>query len=173
MFPMLAVARGVIVGIMSTILVVHHSPTTATRSLASLVLDATRDAAEQANEVIGNPADKIDVVEVKALEPHVEQLREADAVIFGTTANFGYISGALKHYFDSTFMEIGEDLKGLPISWWIRGGYDTTGASKAMQSITTGYGWSPVVPPVEFVGDVEPHADELREMAQAVVGALV
>ena len=161
---------------MPTLLVVHHSPSPATRALSSFVLDASRSAAEQANEVLtgsDGEAHTIDVVEVHALEPHVEQLREADAVIFGTTANFGYISGALKHYFDSTFMEIGEELRGIPMSWWIRGGFDTTGASKAMQAITTGYGWSPVVPPVEFTGDIEPHHEELRDMAQAVVGALI
>lgn len=158
---------------MPTILVVHHSPTDTTRGVASLVLDATKEAARQVNEVAADPSDRIDVTEVNALEPRVGQLRDADAIIFGTTANFGYISGALKHYFDSTFMEIGEDLKGLPMSWWIRGGYDTTGASKVMRSITTGYGWSPVVPPVEFVGEVEPHTAELRDMAQAVVGALI
>lgn len=163
-------------GGMPTLLVVHHSPSPATRALSSFVLDASRSAAEQANEVLtgsDGEAHTIDVVEVHALEPHVEQLREADAVIFGTTANFGYISGALKHYFDSTFMEIGEELRGIPMSWWIRGGFDTTGASKAMQTITTGYGWSPVVPPVEFTGDIEPHHEELRDMAQAVVGALI
>lgn len=192
---MLAGRRRRIVGFMPTVLVVHHSPTPAVRALADFVLDASRSAAAEANEVLGAASGSghagasagsagrdrstgagsglIDVVEVNALEPHVEQLREADAVIFGTTANFGYISGALKHYFDSTFMEIGEELRGIPMSWWIRGGFDTTGASKAMQAITTGYGWSPVAPPVEFTGEVEPHHDELRDMAQAVVGALL
>lgn len=156
-------------GDMSQLLVIHHSPTPTTRALADFVLDATRGAANQANEVL--PANgQISVEEVDALHPHVEQLREADGMIFGTTANFGYISGALKHYFDSTFMSIGEELRGTPISWWIRGGFDVTGAAKAMRTITTGYGWSPAAAPVEFTGDIEPHYSELKEMAEAVVG---
>lgn len=174
---MLVVRSRRIVGFMPTVLVVHHSPTPATRALADCVLDATRSAATEASEFLtadgDGGAEGITVCEVDALHPDVGQLREAGAVIFGTTANFGYISGALKHYFDSTFMDIGEQLQGIPMSWWIRGGYDTTGASKAMTSITTGYGWSPVAPPVEFTGEIEPHLAELREMAQAVVGALV
>lgn len=154
---------------MSTILVVHHSPTPATRGLADFLLDATRDAAEMANEVLGSEQ-RIDVVEVNALEPDIDQLQAADGLILGTTANFGYISGALKHYFDSTFYAVQQDKRGLPMSWWIRGGYDTTGAAKAMRSITTCYEWQPCAEPVEFTGDIEPHHEELKDMAQAVVG---
>ena len=106
---------------MSTILVVHHSPTPATRGLADFLLDATRDAADMANEVLGSEQ-RIDVVEVNALEPDIDQLQAADGLILGTTANFGYISGALKHYFDSTFYAVQQDKRGLPMSWWIRGG---------------------------------------------------
>ncbi|WP_288814903.1 flavodoxin family protein [uncultured Corynebacterium sp.] len=158
---------------MAKILVIHHSPTPATRALSDFVLDAARAAADMVNELL--PADQraqqgIEIQEVNALEPDVEQLRDAAGVIFGTTANFGYISGALKHYFDSTFYAVGEDLRGIPMSWWIRGGYDTTGAAKAMRSITTGYGFSPCAEPVEFTGEIEPHHGELEEMAQAVVG---
>lgn len=158
---------------MPTILVVHHSPTPTTRSLADFILDAARDASAQANELLGTSgAEAIEVVEVNALEPNVEQLLAADGLILGTTANFGYISGALKHYFDSTFYQVQQDKRGLPMSWWIRGGYDTTGAAKAMRSITTGYEWEPCAAPVEFTGAPEPHHSELEEMAQAVVGVV-
>lgn len=159
-------------GGMPTLLIVHHSPSRSTTAIADLVIDAARDAATHVNqEALLDEALAVEVV--NPLEPSVEQLREADALIFGTTANFGYISGALKHYFDSTFMHIGEDLRGIPMSWWIRGGYDVTGARKAMASITTGYGWSPTVPPVEFTGEIEPQQADLADMAQAVVGQLV
>lgn len=166
-----------------TILVVHHSPTEKAQKLADTVLAAARAATEEVNvelgaaaggepgEGAGQPA--VQVLERQALEPDVEELRGADAVILGTTANFGYISGALKHYFDTVYVPVLEEKKATPTSWWIRGGYDTTGAEKAMRSILTGLEWETVAEPVEFTGDIEPHLAELEAMAQAVVGQAV
>ncbi len=152
------------------VLVVHHSPSPVLQGISSTVLDATRSAAHAVAEETGDP---IDVRERQALEPDVDELLQADAVILGTPANFGYISGALKHYFDSTFLSVQSEKKGLPFSWWIRGGKDTTGAEKAMRSITTGLGWDLAAEPVAFVGDPEPYENALEEMAQTVVASLV
>lgn len=166
-----------------TILVVHHSPTAKAQKLADTVLAAARAAAEEVNAELGEAAGgepgegagqpAVQVLERQALEPDVEELRGADAVILGTTANFGYISGALKHYFDTVYVPVLEEKKATPTSWWIRGGYDTTGAEKAMRSILTGLEWETVAEPVEFTGDIEPHLAELEAMAQAVVGQAV
>lgn len=162
---------------MATVLIVHHSPSPVTAALASSVIDAARSAATEANQSLGLEGDKaIRIVERHPLDPEftadalAEELIAADAVIFGTTANFGYISGALKHYFDSTFMAAREKTEGKPVSWWIRGGYDTTGAAKAMRSLTTGFDLRVAAEPVEFTGEWEPRQDELTTMAQAVVG---
>lgn len=162
---------------MTTVLIVHHSPSPVTAALSSFVLDAARSAAAEANEGLGLAGEHaVRIVERHPLDPELsaEQLAEeligADAVIFGTTANFGYISGALKHYFDSTYMVAREQTAGKPVSWWIRGGYDTTGAAKAMRSLTTGFEMRVAAEPVEFTGEWEPHQDELATMAQALVG---
>lgn len=154
-----------------TILVVHHSPTEKAQKLADTVLSAARAAADEVNTELDGAA--VEIVERQALEPDVEELRGADAVILGTTANFGYISGALKHYFDTVYVPMLEEKKATPTSWWIRGGYDTTGAEKAMRSILTGLEWDTVAEPVEFTGEIEPHLAELEAMAQAVVGQAV
>ncbi|WP_295645945.1 NAD(P)H-dependent oxidoreductase [uncultured Corynebacterium sp.] len=162
---------------MTTVLIVHHSPSPVTAALSSFVLDAARSAAAEANEGLGLKGEHaVRIVERHPLDPELsaEQLAEemigADAVIFGTTANFGYISGALKHYFDSTYMAAREQTAGKPVSWWIRGGYDTTGAAKAMRSLTTGFEMRVAAEPVEFTGEWEPHQDELATMAQSLVG---
>ena len=159
------------------ILIVHHSPTGKLRSLTDTVVRAAEGAATEVNRTL--PADSgLEVRERNALEPDTAELLGASALIFGTTANFGYISGALKHYFDSTFMQVTRDAeegdytaRAVPFSYWIRGGYDTTGAEKAMESITTGYGWTSATPPVCFTGDPDPHVGELRELAENTVGA--
>lgn len=160
---------------MTKILIVHHSPTPKVQHLAEVVIDAAREAADMINKDDSMPGN-VEIVERHPLDDVsqdelVEELLSADAVLFGTTANFGYISGALKHYFDVVFIQANEKTTGLPISWWIRGGKDTTGASKAMNSLTTGMNMDVAAEPVEFVGDVEPHEAELQEMAQALVGA--
>lgn len=156
------------------LLVVHHSPTDKLRGITDIVLHAARAAAAEANATLP-PELQLEVRERNALEPDTGELLAASALVFGTTANFGYISGALKHYFDSTFMRTTQDDRytahTVPCSWWIRGGYDTTGAEKAMDSITTGYGWRRAVDPVCFTGDPEPHTGELRELAENIVGA--
>lgn len=159
---------------MAKILVVHHSPTDKARFIADTVLDAARSAAAEANstlEIDPDHQDAVVVIERAALDPDAQELRGADAIILGTTANFGYISGALKHYFDSVFNDVAEEKSGLPMSWWIRGGYDTTGAEKAMRSITTGLGWELAAEPIEFTGDPAERVEALRAMAETVVGA--
>ena len=46
------------------------------------------------------------------------------------------------------------------MSWWILGGYDVTGAAKAIRSLTTGFGWEIAAEPVEFVGDPDDAMNE-------------
>ncbi|WP_101652475.1 flavodoxin family protein [Brevibacterium ihuae] len=144
---------------MSTVLLVHHSPTPATEALA-----------EAARAGLSMPElEGVEFVEKQALEATSEDLLAADAIVLGTTANFGYISGALKHFFDSTYTATREQTAGRPFSYWIHGGYDTTGAERAMESITTGYGWEKVCTPVVFTGEVtEEHTAALTEMAATV-----
>ena len=131
-----------------TLLVVHHSPT----PLLGAVRDAALDGARHPD------IEGVNFRVVEALNATAADVLAADAYLLGTSANFGYISGALKHFFDSTFAEVnaateaGEIPKGRPVSWWIRGGHDVTGAAKAIRSLTTGFGWEIAAEPVEFVG---------------------
>lgn len=130
---------------MPRLLIVHHSPTPRVAAIAAAVVRGGRTAADEG----------VEVVERAALDADAADLLGADAVILGTTANFGYISGALKHFFDTTFTQTHEQTRGLAFSYWIHGGHDTTGAEQAMRSITTGYGFRLAADPVVCVGDVD------------------
>src|SRR5699024_7541008 len=143
------------------------------RPIARRVIEKCREAAAQAAEALGESAPRIEVVERRALEPDKAELLAADAVIFGTTANFGYISGALKHYFDTLFYEVKEDTTGPSSAWWIRRGFDTAGAEKAIDAIITGLEWEVVADPVAFTGDPAEQQDQLDTMAEATVDALL
>jgi hypothetical protein len=71
-----------------TLLVVHHTPSPSTRELLKAVLSGTRDPDIEGVDVVVRPA-------LAAVLPDV---LGADGYLFGTTANFGCMSGALKHY---------------------------------------------------------------------------
>ena len=71
-----------------TLLVVHHTPSPSTRELLEAVLAGARDP----------DIDGVDVVVRPALAAVIPDMLDADGYLFGTTANFGYMSGALKHY---------------------------------------------------------------------------
>lgn len=153
-----------------TLLVVHHSPTPLLRAVRDAALDGARHP-----EIEG-----VNVRVVEALEATADDVLAADAYLLGTSANFGYISGALKHFFDSTFAEVnvaaeaGEIPKGRPVSWWIRGGYDVTGAAKAIRSLTTGFGWEIAAEPVEFVGEPDDATNErLLELGGTMAALLM
>lgn len=146
---------------MASVLLVHHSPSPATARIA--------EAAEAGLRMpeLGD----IDVVVRPALEASVDDVLAADAYVLGTTANFGYISGALKHFFDTTYDAVREPTAGRPFSYWIHGGYDTTGAERAMSQITTGLGWSLVFDPLVLTGEVTDDDLETATELAATVAA--
>ena len=82
---------------MARLLIVHHSPTPTVRSLADAVVAGAHDDAIEGVEVVVRPA----------LEATAADVLAADGYLLGTPANFGYMSGALKHFFDTIFLEAG------------------------------------------------------------------
>jgi multimeric flavodoxin WrbA len=71
-----------------TLLVVHHTLSPTTRELLEAVLAGANDP----------EIDGVDVVSRPALAATLPDMLDADGYLFGTTANFGYMSGALKQY---------------------------------------------------------------------------
>ncbi|MBE7323698.1 flavodoxin family protein [Nocardioides sp. Y6] len=147
----------------SRLLVVHHSPTRVSRALTEAVLGGTRDPE------LAELGTDVEVVVRGALEATADDVQAADGLLLGTTANFGYMSGALKHFFDSTFLALGgalsDDGQGsgepaapgqkLPFGLWVHGRYDTTGATRSVLSITQALPWRQAVAPLEVLGDLD------------------
>ena len=145
------------------LLVIHHSPTRAMQALTDQVLAGTRDESIQDVEVVDRPA--LDFATGDATH---QDLLDAHGYVLGTTANFGYMSGALKHVFDATFLQIGGALdpsgaagdsegrtKGRPFGLYVHGRYDTTGAVRSVLSITGALGWKQGYDVLEAMGDVD------------------
>jgi len=161
---------------MARLLVVHHSPTADVRALTEQVLAGTRDDAIDGVEVVVRPA----------LEATADDVLEADGYLLGTPANFGYMSGALKHFFDSTFLAVGGSLSATgapdesegrtgrrPYGLWVHGRYDTVGAVRSVQSIVGALGWRQSADVLEVLGDVGPTHLEAAYDLGGTLAALV
>jgi NAD(P)H-dependent FMN reductase len=146
---------------MTTVLVVHHTPSPACQALLEAAL------AGLADEALGG----LDVRVRPALTAGVADLLEADGVVLGTPANMGYMSGALKHFLDQAYYPALMATVGLPWGLWVHGQNGTTGAVRSVVQVAGALKWRDVAAPVEVIG--EPSRDDLaacRDLA-ATVGA--
>jgi multimeric flavodoxin WrbA len=155
---------------MSRLLIVHHSPTPTVRSLTDAVVAGANDDAIEGVEVVVR----------EALEASAADVLEADGYLLGTTANFGYMSGALKHFFDTIFLEAGGALTDdgsagpgrggrKPFGLWAHGRYDTTGAVRSVLTIVGALPWTQAAEVLEVLGEV---GDEERGTAYELGGTL-
>ena len=164
-------------GDMAHLLVIHHSPTQSVQQLLEAALRGANHPDIEGVQVTSRPA------LAWAREEEDETLiQQADGYLFVTPANFGYMSGALKHVFDSTFLKIGGSLSddgsasggeaatqrrlyGLIV----HGRYDTTGAVRSVEGIVGGLGWRRGGEILEAMGDVTQEDLEAAEDLGATI----
>lgn len=144
---------------MATLLHVHHTTSPAMHSLFGAVQSGATDP-----QIEG-----VDVITVAALEATAHHVLGADGYLLGTPANLGYMSGALKHFFDQIYYPCLEATVARPFGLYVHGNNDTAGAIRAAESITSGLGWAQVVKPVTVVGA----ADKIAVQACWELGATV
>ena len=115
----------------------------------------------------------VEVRAVRALEAGLDDLLAADAVIFGTPENFGFMSGGLKDFFDRTFYPAQGRVDRLPYAIFVVAGNDGTGAVTSIQRIARGYPRREVADPVVVRGEPTQH-DVLRceDLGQALAAGL-
>ncbi len=113
------------------LLIVAHAPSPNTRKLAEAALRGARH----------QDIDQVSSSWIPPLEAGADDVRAADGIILGTTENLGYMSGALKDFFDRTYYEVIEEKQGLPCAVYIRAGLDGTGTRRALESILGGLRW--------------------------------
>ncbi|MEJ2016377.1 MAG: flavodoxin family protein [Limibacillus sp.] len=135
------------------LLIVGHVPSPNTQRL--------RDAAlEGAHE--GTP-----------FEAGPEEVKAASAILLGTTENLGYMSGALKDFFDRIYYPCLEETQGLPFALYIRAGHDGTGTTRAVEGITTGLRWRAVEEPLICRGEwADAFLGQVRERGMLLAAGL-
>ncbi len=120
------------------LLIIAHAPSDNTQHLRDAVLKgATHIDIENVVVVMRAP-----------LDTQPADIIAADAIILGTTENFGYMAGLVKDVFDRCFYPCLEHTEGMPFAFYVRAGLDGTGTCTAIKSITKGLRWKLVQEPL-------------------------
>lgn len=126
------------------LLIVYHSQSGRTETMAHAVLDGARDPL----------IESVDVRFLRAASAGPDDLLWAHGLLLGTPENFGYMSGALKDFFDRTFYPVEGRIQSLPYAAFVSAGNDGTGAIRAIRRIANGYPLKEVQEPLIARGDV-------------------
>lgn len=114
-----------------TLLIVHHTVSERTRRMLDAVLEGANEDEIEGVRVVARPA----------LEAGVADVLAAKGFVLGTPANIGYMSGALKHFFDQVYYPCREQTAGSPYGLYVHGNLDLTGCLRAVRTCTTGMMW--------------------------------
>ena len=132
-------------------------------SMFEAVMSGASDSRIEGVEVVARPALVASAVEVL----------EADGYVLGSPANLGYISGALKHFFDQIYYPCLAATAQRPYGLYLHGNNDTIGAQRAVETIVTGLQWRRAQEPVSVLGEPSPQQLEAcRELGAALAAGL-
>jgi NAD(P)H-dependent FMN reductase len=145
------------------LLIVHHTASPALHTMFDAVMSGATDPRIEDVDVVARPALVATAVDVL----------EADGYVLGTPANLGYMSGALKHFFDQIYYPCLEATVGRPFGLYVHGNNDTTGAERAVEQITTGLRWRQAHDHVRIIGPPDRYdVDACWELGAAIAGGL-
>lgn len=145
------------------LLIVAHAPSPNTAKLRDAVIAGAR----------GEDIENVEVKAVAPLQAGPDDVLAAGAVVLGTTENLGYMSGALKDFFDRSYYPCLEETQGLPYALYIRAGHDGTGTRRAVEGIAAGLRWRAVQEPLICRGEWrEEFVEQCRELGTLMAAGL-
>lgn len=149
-----------------SLLIIAHTPSPNTIEMANAILEGAQD------QVI----DSVDATLVSPFDCDSEMVLASDALILFTTENFGYMSGALKDFFERVYYPCLDDSKrndAKPFAVIIKAGLDGTGTRISVDKITTGLRWRLVQEASIFKGNFETRfVDKCRHLGLTVAASL-
>lgn len=144
---------------MARILIVYHSQTGNTEKMAQSVAEGAASMEDTEVKV------------KKARDAGIDDLLQCDGLAIGTPENFGYMSGAMKDFFDRTFYPAQGKVFKKPYVIFISAGNDGTGAQNSVERIARGYPLNKVYEPVIATGEVtEGILVQCRELGKVLAG---
>ena len=145
------------------LLIVAHAPSPNTaRLMESVVYGATN------LDIAG-----VDIIAKSPFDTDAGDVMAAHGIILGTTENLGYMSGALKDFFDRIYYPCLEAKQGTPYALYIRAGHDGTGTRRGVETIVTGLRWKAVQEPLIMRGDwQDAFIEPCEELGMAMAAGL-
>lgn len=145
------------------LLIVSNAPSDNTQRLVDAVLMGARHP----------DIENVSVQFKLPLDASATDVLNCDAILIGTTENFGYMSGLIKDFFERIYYPCLENTQGKPFALYIRAGLDGTGTRVALEKITTGLRWKAVQPPLILQGEfTDSFLDDCRELGQLMSAGL-
>ena len=143
------------------LLIVVHAPSPNTTRLFEAVVAGARESED------------VEIIARSPFEAGPDDVLAADGIILGTTENLGYMSGALKDFFDRSYYPCLEETQGRPFCLFIRAGHDGTGTRRGVETIVTGLRWRAVQEPIIMRGDWrEEFVDQCHDLGAAMAAGL-
>jgi multimeric flavodoxin WrbA len=116
----------------------------------------------------------IDILVKSPLDAGPDDVLTSQAMILGTPENLGYMSGALKDFFDRIYYPCLEQTQGLSYALYVRAGQSMgIGCCRAVTGITKGLRWNEVQKPLVCSGPYHPNfLDQCYELGQTMAAGL-
>jgi flavorubredoxin len=128
-----------------TLLIVHHTPSPFMQAMLESVVSGANHEDIEGVDVVVRPALSATAVDVLG----------ADGYVLGTPVNLGYMSGALKHFFDTVYYPVLEATQKRPYAVYVHGNEGVEGALRAIDGVATGLKWQQVAEPLIVLGQPE------------------
>jgi multimeric flavodoxin WrbA len=144
------------------LLIVFHSQTGHTHRMAEAALRGALLESEQVETRI-----------LRAFAAGIDDLLWCDGILIGTPENFGFMSGAVKDFFDRTFYPAQGKVQQLPYALFVSCGNDGTGAVRQVERIVRGYPFRQVAEPLIARGELTAEVlARCEEMGQTLAAGL-